>query len=123
MIDSRGGGNVRAPYTYTTSVSRTAVKVAVTPRPCCELRKCAIRFPYMSPARLRLQELRTERNLSQSALATAAVVRRATIVEIEGGKASRVSLDVLERLAIALDVNPGDLFVSEPRKKNRDGKS
>lgn len=77
----------------------------------------------MSPARLRLQELRTERNLSQSALATAAVVRRATIVEIEGGKASRVSLDVLERLAIALDVNPGDLFVSEPRKKNRDGKS
>lgn len=77
----------------------------------------------MSPARLRLQELRAARNLTQSALAEAAGVRRATIVEIEGGKASRVSLDVLERLAVALGVDPGDLFEREgkPKRGSRKG--
>lgn len=68
----------------------------------------------MSPIRFRLADLRGE--MSQSELARRAGVRRATIVEMEGGKASRVSLEVLERIADALGVEPGELLEREAKK-------
>lgn len=63
----------------------------------------------MSPIRIRLRELRTERELTQQALAELAGVRQATVSEIESGT-TRIELEVLERLADALGVEPGELF-------------
>lgn len=67
----------------------------------------------MSPVRLRLKELRESRNLTQVELSDLSGVRRAAISELEAGKRQRVDLDILERLAEALDVEPGALFVRE----------
>lgn len=72
----------------------------------------------MTPLRLRLKEFREAKGLSQFALGELANVRQATISEMESGKSSvarqRVDLAILERLAKALDVEPGDLIVREP---------
>ena len=64
----------------------------------------------MSPLRLRVKELREAKGLSQQALGELAGVRQATISEIESGKKQRVDLGILERLASALDVEPGRLI-------------
>lgn len=71
----------------------------------------------MTPLRVALKDLREKRGLSQEALGVAAEVRQATISEMESGRTRRVSLDVLERLAKALGVQPGELLVSEPKRK------
>jgi transcriptional regulator with XRE-family HTH domain len=75
----------------------------------------------MSPARVFLAEWRATfaPPLSQAALAKAAKVRRATLIEIEQGKASRVSLEVLERVANALGISPAELFAKPPRKRGK----
>lgn len=64
----------------------------------------------MSPIRLRLAELREERGLSQQALGELAGVRQATISELESGKKQRLDFRILERLAVALRVEPGQLI-------------
>lgn len=65
----------------------------------------------MTPLHLRVQELREAKGLSQSQLATTAKIRRATLIAIEQGKTSGVDFAVLERLAVALGVDPGFLVV------------
>lgn len=68
----------------------------------------------MTPLRLRLREFREAKGLTQFALGDLANVRQATISEMESGTRQRVDLAILERLAKALDVQPGDLIVREP---------
>ena len=57
---------------------------------------------------LNIRNLRNSRGLSQEQLALAADVDRSYISEIELAKNS-ASLDVLERIAIALGVDPKEL--------------
>lgn len=70
----------------------------------------------MSPIRLRIREIREERGFSQEQLANLAGVRQATVSELERRRGGRVDLDVVEKLAAALGVEPGDLIVREPKK-------
>ncbi|WP_096869098.1 helix-turn-helix domain-containing protein [Phaeobacter piscinae] len=58
---------------------------------------------------LNIRNLRSSRGLSQEQLALAADVDRSYISEIELAKNS-ASIDVLERIADALQVDPKDLF-------------
>ena len=71
----------------------------------------------MSPILIRLRELREARDLSQAQLANLAKTRQATISELETGRARRIEIDLLERLAAALDCEPADLIVRQPRRK------
>ncbi|MGH7498683.1 MAG: helix-turn-helix domain-containing protein [Gemmatimonadales bacterium] len=73
----------------------------------------------MSSARLRIKALREARGWSQLELAEHAGVRQATISELETGKARRVGLDTLERLAGALKVATGQLFEAGKRASSR----
>jgi transcriptional regulator with XRE-family HTH domain len=68
-----------------------------------------------APIYLRVRELRQAKGLSQVELASKAKVRQATVSAIENEKTRRVDLDVLERLAIALDVDPGFLVARSQR--------
>ncbi len=70
----------------------------------------------MSPIRLRLRELREAKGWSQVRLADEASTRQATISDLENNRAKRIELDLIERLAAALGVEPGDLIVREPKK-------
>ena len=72
----------------------------------------------MTPIRLRLRELREAKGLTQQALADKARVRQATVSNLELGKKQRIDLGILERLARALNVEPGELLVSD-RKRQR----
>ncbi len=54
---------------------------------------------------LNIQNLRYSKKLTQEQLALAANVDRSYISEIEHAKSS-VSIDILERIAVALDVDP-----------------
>ena len=58
---------------------------------------------------LNVRNLRNSKGLSQEQLALAAEVDRSYISEIELAKNS-ASIDVLERIADALDVDPKELF-------------
>tara|TARA_R100000935_G_C2757052_1_gene132059 strand:+ start:457 stop:669 length:213 start_codon:yes stop_codon:yes gene_type:complete len=58
---------------------------------------------------LNVRNLRNSKGLSQEQLALAADVDRSYISEIELAKNS-ASIDVLERIADALDVDPKELF-------------
>ncbi|MBT8152815.1 helix-turn-helix domain-containing protein [Epibacterium ulvae] len=58
---------------------------------------------------LNVRNLRNSRGLSQEQLALAAEVDRSYISEIELAKNS-ASIDVLERIAVALGVDPKELF-------------
>lgn len=65
----------------------------------------------MGPIRVRLAELRKVRGWSQAQLADRAGVRQATVSNIESGKVKRLDLEILDRLARALEVDPGYLIV------------
>jgi transcriptional regulator with XRE-family HTH domain len=67
----------------------------------------------MSPVRLRLRELRTDRGLSQAQLAERAGLRQSTISELETGTSQSVAFSTLESLAKALGVEPGQLLTRE----------
>ena len=69
----------------------------------------------MSPLRIRLRELRESLSLTQAQLAKQAGVRRATVNRIENARVVAIDLAVLERLAKALNVEPGFLIVREPK--------
>jgi transcriptional regulator with XRE-family HTH domain len=58
---------------------------------------------------LNIQELRRERGLSQEALAHAAEINRGYFGKLENAKYA-ASVDMLERIARALDVDPADLL-------------
>lgn len=73
----------------------------------------------MSPIRLRIRELREALGLSQEELANRAGIRQATVSELERRRGGRVDLDVVEKLAAALNVEPGDLIVREPTKRGK----
>ncbi len=55
------------------------------------------------------------RGWSQAELAVRAGVRQATVSNIESGRLKRLDLEVLDKLASALEVDPGYLIVREPR--------
>lgn len=57
----------------------------------------------------RVRELRLQRSLSQEGLADVAGLHRTYIGSIERGERN-VSLDNIHRLAVALGVDPQDLF-------------
>lgn len=57
----------------------------------------------------RLRSLRLERGMSQEALADRAVVHRTYVSSVERGQRN-VSIDIIVRLAAALDVPASDLF-------------
>ena len=66
---------------------------------------------------LRLKEFRQHRGLSQAQLARMVGVRQATVSGLETGKSRRVELDLLEKLAKALNVKPAALLVDTKRKR------
>jgi len=68
----------------------------------------------VTPIRIRLREIRDEKDLSQQALADLAGVRQATISDLESGNAQGVKFETLERIARALGVEPGDLIERVP---------
>jgi transcriptional regulator with XRE-family HTH domain len=71
----------------------------------------------MLPIARRLQQLRVERGLTQAQLADKAGVRRATVTEWEKDERQRPVFDVLEKLAKALGVEPGELLQPTPAAK------
>jgi DNA-binding Xre family transcriptional regulator len=71
----------------------------------------------MIPTRIRLKELRDGRGWSQLELAETADAGQATIWEMETGQVKRVSLDLIDRLARALGVQPGELLERVPERK------
>lgn len=64
----------------------------------------------MTPLLLRLRQLREAAGLSQQQLADLVGTRQGTISDHERGKATRIDYDLIERLADALGVEPGELF-------------
>jgi len=60
---------------------------------------------------LRVRELRKALGLTQAELAERAGVRRATVNRIENARVTAVDLEVLEKLAHVLRVEPGFIIV------------
>lgn len=69
----------------------------------------------MTPITLRVRELREAKGWSQAELGRRAKVRQAMLSELEAGKRQRIDLAILERLALALEVDPALLFLTTPR--------
>ena len=68
----------------------------------------------MSPLVLRVRQLREALGLTQAELAERAGVRRATVNRIENARVTAIDLQVLERLADVLRVEPGFILVRVP---------
>jgi transcriptional regulator with XRE-family HTH domain len=64
----------------------------------------------MSPVGLRVRELREGRGWTQAELARRAGIRRATVNRIENARIKSIDLEVLEKLATALEVHPAALI-------------
>ncbi len=76
----------------------------------------AFAYSYvMNPLSLRIKEIRKAKDWTQAELAEKAGVRRATVNRIENAKVTSIDLEVLEKLAKALDVDPGYLIVKKRR--------
>lgn len=71
----------------------------------------------MTPIVVRIRAVREQKGWSQAELAERAGTRQATISEIETGRNSRIDLSLLERIAVALGVEPGELIVREPKRR------
>lgn len=63
-----------------------------------------------------VRRIRNDRNLSQEEVAFAAGIKRSYISGIELGR-RRPSINALEKLAIALQVDPRDLLTPDARSK------
>ncbi len=61
---------------------------------------------------LRLDELLTERNLTAYALAKKTGLHQSVISKIRRNESQALRLDVLDKLCVALECQPGDLIVS-----------
>lgn len=73
------------------------------------------------PITFRVRELREAKGWTAAHLAEVAGIRPATLSAIETGQTAAVYLDVLDRLAAALEVDPGFLLrrVDEPKKRGK----
>jgi len=71
----------------------------------------------MTPLQIRLRELREAAGLTQEELADKVGIYQGTISDHERGKATRIDLSLIERLADALEVEPGELFERVPAKR------
>jgi len=71
----------------------------------------------MTPIVVHIRELRVRKGWSQAELADRAGTRQATISEIETGRTTRIDLSLLERIAVALGVEPGELIVRESKRR------
>jgi len=69
----------------------------------------------MTPIRLRVRELRLAKEWSQDELAKRAGIRRATLSAIENDQTTGIDFETLERLAKALEVDPGYLIQKKGR--------
>jgi len=69
--------------------------------------------------RIRLKELREARGWTQLELAGRAGIRQATISEMETGRARRIGLDTIDRLARTLKVQPGELLELVPNGRKK----
>ncbi len=67
----------------------------------------------MTPLSLRIKEIRKAKGWTQAELARKAGIRRATVNRIENARVKAIDLDVLEKLARALHVDPGYLIVKK----------
>jgi transcriptional regulator with XRE-family HTH domain len=65
---------------------------------------------------VRIRQLRKEISYSQEALANKANVDRTYVTDVENGRRN-VSLEILERLIIALEISASDFFNSKEFKK------
>jgi transcriptional regulator with XRE-family HTH domain len=65
---------------------------------------------------LRIRQLRKELELSQEALALKADVDRTYVTDVEAGRRN-VSLEILQRLILALNITVADFFSSKEFKK------
>ena len=72
--------------------------------------------------RVEIRALREAKKLTQGELATRAGVTRATVNRIEKGHPRSIDLDVLEKLAKALDVAPAALLRQSEDEKPRGGR-
>jgi len=72
--------------------------------------------------KLRIKELRTALGWTQAELADRACVRRATINRLENHPAITIDLDVLDRIASALGVEPGFVLVRGAASKGGNGR-
>jgi transcriptional regulator with XRE-family HTH domain len=68
---------------------------------------------------IRLRELRLALGFSQAELALRARTRRATVSRLENSRITAIDLEVLERLADALGVEPGFLLSRVPAAASR----
>jgi putative transcriptional regulator len=68
--------------------------------------------------RIRLKEIREERNLSQNALARALEMSLANVQKIEYGKSKGIPYDTLDKLCSVLKCQVGDLIVYENSEEN-----
>jgi transcriptional regulator with XRE-family HTH domain len=66
------------------------------------------------PIYIRLRELRSALGLTQAQLAARAGVRRATVSRLENCRVGAIDLEVLEKLADLLGVEPGFLLSRTP---------
>lgn len=71
----------------------------------------------MTPVTVRLKELRLAKGWTQVELAERAGIRRATVSMLESGKTDSISFNTLDRLARALEVDPGFLVVRRGGKR------
>lgn len=71
--------------------------------------------------KFRLNELLEEREQTLYSLWKQTEIRYATLWQIGKGEASRLNLDVLDRICEALECQPGDLLVRvmAPKKRKR----
>jgi putative transcriptional regulator len=67
---------------------------------------------FMSPIRIRLDEILVERAMTQKALAEKSGVSRNAISRL-AGRPRQLSLSTIERVCDALDIEPGDIIIRE----------
>lgn len=70
-------------------------------------------------ARFRLLDLLTHRGMSQAELARASGVAPRTIARLCHNETATVALATLDRLALALNLEPGELIARDPAPKRR----
>ena len=67
---------------------------------------------FMSPIRIRLDEILVERAMTQKALAEKSGVSR-NAISCLAGRPRQLSLSTIERVCDALDIEPGDIIIRE----------
>lgn len=71
--------------------------------------------------KLRVKELLRERDRSLYWLRNQTGIRYATLLNMRRGKTARVDLSALEALCRALECEPGELLVLQPKLKRKAG--